>query len=210
MERSCRQWHLDKRYSSPRLSGFADFGCEDVDRKDVSVPYADFDKQRNAISEAPGVNQLGRIGTTPGLVYEQASVAPNSETPHREIGYDYLVTFDIDGADEAKGTELFRSPDAVFYLSDPIRGMLGFARDGYLNTFSHRIHKGEKATIGISGDNKSTRLLINGQVVEEMNTQKLYYNAGKDSMNYVRTLVFPLEKAGKFDSKITNLKVYKK
>ena len=178
--------------------------------KDVSVPYADFDKQRNGISEAPGVNQLGRIGTTPGLVYEQASVAPNSETPHREIGYDYLVTFDIDGADEAKGTELFRSPDAVFYLSDPIRGMLGFARDGYLNTFSHRIHKGEKATIGISGDNKSTRLLINGQVVEEMNTQKLYYNAGKDSMNYVRTLVFPLEKAGKFDSKITNLKVYKK
>ena len=164
--------------------------------KDVSVPYADFDKQRNAISEAPGVNQLGRIGTTPGLVYEQASVAPNSETPHREIGYDYLVTFDIDGADEAKGTELFRSPDAVFYLSDPIRGMLGFARDGYLNTFSHRIHKGKKATIGISGDNKSTRLLINGQVVEEMNTQKLYYNAGKDSMNYVRTLVFPLEKAG--------------
>ena len=178
--------------------------------KDVSVPYADFDKQRNAISEAPGVNQLGRIGTTPGLVYEQASVAPNSETPHREIGYDYLVTFDIDGANEAKGTELFRSPDAVFYLSDPIRGMLGFARDGYLNTFSHRIHKGEKANIGISGDNKSTRLLINGQVVEEMNTQKLYYNAGKDSMNYVRTLVFPLEKAGKFDSKITNLKVYKK
>lgn len=29
-------------------------------------------------------------------------------------------------------------------------------------------------------------------------------------MNYVRTLVFPLEKTGKFDSKITNLKVYKK
>ena len=58
-------------------------------------------------------------------MYEQASVAPNSETPHREIGYDYLVTFDIDGANEAKGTELFRSPDAVFYLSDPIRGMLG-------------------------------------------------------------------------------------
>ena len=178
--------------------------------KDTSVPYADFDRQRNAISEAPGVNQLGRIGTAPGLVYEQVSVAPGSKTPHREIGYDYLVTFDIDGVDEAKGTELFRSPDAVFYLSDPIRGMLGFARDGYLNTFSHRIHKGEKATIGISGDNKSTRLLINGQVVEEMNTQKLYYNAGKDSMNYVRTLVFPLEKAGKFDSKITNLKVYKK
>ena len=35
--------------------------------KDVSVPYADFDKQRNAISEAPGVNQLGRIGTHTGI-----------------------------------------------------------------------------------------------------------------------------------------------
>lgn len=66
-----------------------------------------------------------------------------------------------------------------FYLSDPIRGMLGFARDGYLNTFSHRIHKGEKATIGISGDNKSTRLLINGQVVEEMNTQNFTIMPGK-------------------------------
>lgn len=31
---------------------------------------------------------------------------------------------------------------------------------------------------------------------------------GKDSMNYVRTLVFPLEKAGNFNSKVQNLKVY--
>ena len=89
--------------------------------KDVSVPYANFDKQRNAISEAPGVNQLGRIGTTPGLVYEQASVAPNSETPHREIGYDYLVTFDIDGANEAKvrNCSVLRMPYFIF----PIRSV---------------------------------------------------------------------------------------
>lgn len=109
---------------------------------------------------------------------------PIAETPHREIGYDYLVTFDIDGAKKQRDTELFRSRMPYFIF--PIRSVaVGFCRDGYLNTFSHRIHKGEKATIGISGDNKSTRLLINGQVVEEMNTQKLYYNAGKDSMNYV-------------------------
>lgn len=177
--------------------------------KNPAVAYADFDKQRHRISEAPGVNQLGRIGNVAGLVYEQASVAPGSTTPHREIGYNYKVTFDIDGAAEAKGTELFRSPDAVFYLSDPIRGMLGFARDGYLNTFSYSIRKGEKKNIGISGDNKSTRLLIDGKVVEELNTQKLYFNGGKDSMSYVRTLVFPLEKAGQFKSKVTNLKVYK-
>ena len=41
-----------------------------------------------------------------------------------------------------------------------------------------------------------------------MNMQKLYFNAGKDSMNYIRTLVFPLEKAGNFNSRIENLKVY--
>ena len=29
-------------------------------------------------------------------------------------------------------------------------------------------------------------------------------------MNYVRTLVFPLEQAGEFKSKISNLKGYKK
>lgn len=177
--------------------------------KNPAVAYADFDKQRHHISEAPGVNQLGRIGNVAGLVYEQSSVTPGTTTPHREIGYDYKVTFDIDGADEAKGTELFRSPDAVFYLSDPVRGMLGFARDGYLNTFSYSIRKGEKKNIGISGDNKSTRLLIDGKVVEELNTHKLYFNGGKDSMSYVRTLVFPLEKAGQFKSKVTNLKVYK-
>lgn len=178
------------------------------DGKNATLPYAEFDKLRMLISEAPGVNQLGRIADAPGLVYEQAVVAPGSKTPYREIGYNYKVTFDVEGADETMGTELFRSPDAVFYLSDPIRGMVGFARDGYLNTFSYSVGKGEKVNIGISGDNKATRLLIDGKVVEELNTQKLYFNGGKDSMNYVRTLVFPLEKAGQFKSKITNLKVY--
>lgn len=178
------------------------------DGKNATLPYAEFNKQRMLISEAPGVNQLGRIGNAPGLVYQQAVVAPGSRTPHREVGYNYKVTFDVEGAAEAKGTELFRSPDAVFYLSDPVRGMLGFVRDGYLNTFSYSIGKGDKVNIGISGDNKTTRLLIDGRVVEELNVQKLFFNGGKDSMNYVRTLVFPLEQAGQFKSKVTNLKVY--
>lgn len=178
--------------------------------KNVTTPYTAFDELRKQIAEAPGVNQMGRISSVPGMVYEQESVAPGSTTPYREIGYNYLVSFDVEGADEAKGTELFRSPDAVFYLSDPIRGMLGFARDGYLNTFNYRIHKGDKVTIGVSGDNRSTRLHINGKVVEELNIQKRFYNGGKDSMSYVRTLVFPLEKAGEFKSKVTNLKVFVK
>lgn len=174
----------------------------------TGIPYETFNEKRALLSEAPGVNQLARIGKKPELVYERFTVAPGSTSDYPEIGYNYTVSFDITGAKESEGTELFRSPNAVFYLSDPIRGMMGFARDGYLNTFPYKVNPGEKATIQIEGDNCSTTLRVNGKVVDEMNTQKLYFNAGKDSMNYVRTLVFPLEKAGNFNSKVQNLKVY--
>lgn len=174
----------------------------------TGIPYETFNEKRALLSEAPGVNQLARIGKKPELVYERSTVAPGSTSDYPEIGYNYTVSFDITGAKESEGTELFRSPNAVFYLSDPIRGMMGFARDGYLNTFPYKVNPGEKATIKIEGDNCSTTLRVNGKVVDEMNTQKLYFNAGKDSMNYVRTLVFPLEKAGNFNSKVQNLKVY--
>ena len=174
----------------------------------TGIPYESFNDKRGLLSVAPGGNQLARIGKKPELVYERSTVAPGSTSDYPEIGYNYTVSFDITGAKESEGTELFRSPNAVFYLSDPIRGMMGFARDGYLNTFPYKVNPGEKATIQIEGDNCSTTLRVNGKVVDEMNTQKLYFNAGKDSMNYVRTLVFPLEKAGNFNSKVQNLKVY--
>lgn len=174
----------------------------------VGLPYADFDRLRQGLSEAPGVNQLGRIGRTEGLVYEVAEVRPGSSLAHEEIGYGYTVSFDLEAADEAPGTELFRSDNAVFYLADPVSGRFGFARDGYLNTFLFRPYPGEKLNVQVKGDNRSTSLLINGKPVETMDIQKRYFNGGKDSMNYVRTLVFPLKKAGSFKSKITNLKVY--
>lgn len=177
--------------------------------KSVSLPYADFENRRIDLSEAPGVNQLGRIGKSAGVVYEQAVVMPGSRLPYREIGYNYRVSFDIEVADEAKGTVLFRSPDAVFYLSDPIGGMLGFVRDNYLNTFRQNILKGESLHIAVEGDNASTRLYVNGKLVEDMGKTKLYFNDGKTSMNYLRTLFFPLEQAGDFKSEITNLKVEK-
>ena len=174
----------------------------------TGIPYETFNEKRALLSEAPGVNQLARIGKKPELVYERSTVAPGSTSDYPEIGYNYTVSFDITGAKESEGTELFRSPNAVVYLSDPIRGMMGCARDGYLNTFPYKVTPGEKAAIQIEGNNCSTTLRVNGKVVDEMNTQKLYFNAGKDSMNYVRTLVFPLEKAGNFNSKVQNLKVY--
>ena len=176
-----------------------------------SVPYEVFDKQRHTLSEAPGVNQLGILSKTPGLAYEQDIVAPNSTLPVQEIGYNYRVEFDLDGTKEAMGTELFRSKDAVFYLSDPIRGMLGYARDGYLNTFTYNVQPGQHMKIAIEGDNKATRLFINGKQVEELNIQERWMDKeGKTRIRNVRTLVFPLEKAGNFKSKISNLKVWQK
>lgn len=132
---------------------------------------------------------------------------PGTETGLKEIGYQYTVSFNITSVPEERGTELFRSPDAVFYLSDPVSGKLGFARDGYLNTFNYQFFPDEMASIAISGDEKSTRLYVNGQLKEDLNIQKRFFNGGKDSMSYVRTLVFPLEKAGNFKSTITNLEV---
>ena len=40
-----------------------------------------------------------------------------------------------------------------------------------------------------------------------MNERWVSYNGGKNKMAQVRTLAFPLRKAGLFRSKITNLKV---
>ena len=176
-----------------------------------SVPYEEFDEKRHALSEAPGVNQLGRLRKTPDMVLARLEISPNSTLPVKEIGYNYWVEFEIDGVQEAMGTELFRSKDAVFYLSDPIKGMLGYARDGYLNTFTYNVQPGQKMKIAIDGDNKATRLFINGKQVEELNIQERWMDKeGKTRIRNVRTLVFPLEKAGNFQSKITNLKVWQK
>ena len=171
--------------------------------------YTEFETKRQKLSEAPDVNQLGRIGDDENsLVYETSSITPGSELPYTEIGYDYTITFDMEAANENYGTELFRSPNAVFYLADPVKGMFGFSRDGYMNTFAFRPYPGEKISVKITGDALSTSLIINGQLNERMGNEKRYLNEAEKQNNFIRTLVFPLKNAGNFKSKITNLKVY--
>ena len=148
-----------------------------------------------------------------------------------EVGYGYRVEFTIDGADRAKGTGLFSSDNATFYLADPESGQLGFAHEGYLNKFNYRVEKGRKVTLAITGDNKKTCLYVNDKLCEELGPLTLYAMQQKDlatlqkgdatatqpivynpsaKMHYQRTLVFPLQKAGDFKSRITGVKVEQK
>lgn len=196
--------------------------------KDTKLPYAEFDSKRAELSEAPGVNELGRLGKPGSVVLEKATVNAGETLNAEEIGYNYAVTFTIDGKQEANGTELFRSANAVVYLADPDQGKLGFERDGYRNLFNYRIPAGEKHSITIEGTNKMTRLLVDGAVKEELGPKTLYVMREQDRAHYQvkgtytyepvvyqptdqiyyqRTLVFPLRKAGNFKSTITNLKV---
>lgn len=196
--------------------------------KETKLPYAEFDSKRVELSEAPGVNELGRLGKPGSVVLEKATVNAGETLNAEEIGYNYAVTFTVDGKQEANGTELFRSANAVVYLADPEQGKLGFERDGYRNLFNYRIPAGEKHTITIEGTNKMTRLLVDGAVKEELGPKTLYVMRDQDRAHYQvkgtytyepvvyqptdqiyyqRTLVFPLRKAGNFKSTITNLKV---
>lgn len=170
-----------------------------------TVPFEEFDARRKTLAEAPGVNRLALIGDG----FELDEVCPGMGLPYKEIGYDYTVSFNLEAASEDPGTELFNSGNAVFYLSDPISGKLGFARDGYLYTFNFRPYPGEKVSLAVSGDNKSTRLYVNGDFYESLDIQKRIYEGATRPTYQVRTLAFPLEKAGTFKSKVYNLKVHK-
>ena len=196
--------------------------------KNTTCSYAEFDTQRRNLSEAPGVNELGRHGTSGTIALQKDVLKPGEQLPIEEIGYDYAVSFTIEGKQEQKGTELLRSAHAVVYLSDPKEGKLGFEREGYLNTFNYRIPAGQKHTLTIEGNNKVTRLLVDGQVKEELGPKTLYIIRPQDQahyqvegtftfepevyqpsshISYQRTLVFPLRQAGQFNSVITDMKV---
>jgi len=196
----------------------------------TSMPYAEWDAKRWSLSEAPGVNWLGRLGDKKqSLVAEIAAVKAGDTLPYEEIGYDYTVSFKVKGAQEAKGTKLFSSKHTTFYLADPKGGKLGFERDGFLNTFNYRVPAGQTVELTIQGNNKMTRLLVDGKVKEELGVKPLYvindsrkanyisdpnmknvelYNTDGDKIFYQRTLVFPLRTAGQFKSTVSDLKIW--
>ena len=170
--------------------------------------FSDFDKLRQNVSEAPGLNLYGWYGNAPRQILHLKRLQPHYNTGINEIGFNYTVSFLIKPVREQKGTVLFQSRDAVFYLSDPVSGKLGFSRDGYLNTFDYTLPANQTVEIKIQGNTQNTSLYINSSLKETLNKKKMYFNQNKDSMYYVQTLVFPLQTSGDFKSSISNLKVY--
>ncbi|MBR5466515.1 MAG: family 20 glycosylhydrolase [Bacteroidaceae bacterium] len=195
----------------------------------TTLPYAQWDAKRWTLREAPGVNWLGRIGKNESLVAKFGTVKPGDTLPFEEIGYDYTVSFKVTGAKEEKGTKLFSSKHTTLYISDPREGKIGFERDGYLNTFNYRIPEGQTVEIAIQGNNKMTRLYVDGRLKEELGVKMLYVmddrrkanyisdpnmknvvlsNTDGDKIYYQRTLVFPLRNVGQFKSNVSNLKIW--
>lgn len=170
----------------------------------VSVPYDEFSSKAVLLSEAPGVNIAGRL---PQKEFIEEILKPGVESDLREVGWDYTVSFRIDGHFEPKGTVLTESTDATFYLSDPISGMIGFAQDGYLNTFDWSVREGETAIVTVRGDSKEVKLFVDGLPIAPRYPVKIYGADPKTAMNYTATLLFPLARTGLFHSAITSFKV---
>lgn len=170
-----------------------------------TVNYAKWDAGRKRLGEGPGVNELGKTEIKVPILRPNHPMGGNE---YAQIGYDYQVDFDITWDKEHQGAVLTESARAKFYLSDPISGMLGFSRDGYLFTFKHSGRPGTTEHITIKGTNKKTELWINGKLFQTLGyDEKLAADA--KPYNVVRTLVFPLGKAGRFRSAVTNFKASK-
>lgn len=191
----------------------------------VTFPWDIFDSQRKFLSEAPDVNELSRV-FAPGIkgtVYcPLQKIGPETSIDWLapEVGYDYSVTFTLHADAVERGDILFEGPTSRLYLSSPESGRLAFEREGYLNEFDYFVPIGRNVTLTICGTPHETRLYVDGNI-----RQVLYplavtcaiprwglhdvapHPQGPRKMYYQRTLVFPLQKTGKFRGTIKGLNV---
>ena len=177
--------------------------------KSGTVSYETFDQKRRSLSEAPGVNLLARPekGKRSYFVSSPKVDSPLG-LPITEIGYDYRVSFRITPGENPRGTVLFASKNAIVYLSTPEEGMLGFERDGYRYHWDYRLPIGRETAVTIEGTNRETRLYIDGQLQETLGIIVHPEDRELKGPRYwVQTLVFPLERTGRFSGRLSDLRV---
>lgn len=177
-----------------------------------TTSFADFNAKRIFLSEAPGLNMLGRpAGLKKGVQFEvkrPKQGAPLGEALN-DIGFNYRVSFDIMPLYNKKGTALFSSDYSVFYVADPENGNVGFSRDGYTFSFNYALPMAKKSTVTIEGTNNATTLYVNGEKIQTLD--RIMHPDDKEVKGYkrskVRTLVFPLKNVHEFNGTLRNLKV---
>lgn len=188
------------------------------DGTDTSVSYETFLALGKNLGEGPGLNMLGRIKGKDSLVWQYnkrlalKGGSSHIETPYKEIGYGYTVSFVINPAkDNQDDAVLFSSPDAVVKLKQQSTGKLGFSREGYHYTFNYKVPSGVWTHIAITGNNKGTSLYVNGVLADKLEGNVKVFSNGK-KMTTVQTLYFPLQFIGDkhhaFKGTLNNVKVF--
>lgn len=182
--------------------------CWNALRDTTDVAWEKWMNFASLLSDGPLTDEIGRKSMVNHIdLNPQSSIfnPKGSLFNIHQIGYPYTVEFTIDWADEKPSTVLCKSERSTFYLSDPIKGMLGFSRDGYLFTFKYKGKPGKRETIQLKGDNQGLSLYADGKLVERLKPDVAYRSDNKkSSYKIMRTLVFPLQETGDFRSKITN------
>ena len=193
----------------------------------TSVPFQQFDSKRLALSEAPGVNALGRVPGHATLSLGEVKAGQDLGLPVPEVGFGHRITFTVHCRKEDKGTVLFSGPQSTFFLSDPVSGRLGYQREQYLDVFDYTLPDEGDVELSIETTPSATTLYVNGQKRETLAEQRLYvvdkdksrYNKMPSvsvlphvwlpttSMRYLRALFFPLQKAGQYKSTVKGLQV---
>ena len=100
----------------------------------TTLPYDQFEQKKGVLSEAPGVNGMGR--TKAPMSLNEVKAGHDLGLPVSEVGFGHRITFTVDCKAEAKGSVLFYGPQSTFFLADPVTGRLGYQREDYLDTFN--------------------------------------------------------------------------
>lgn len=191
----------------------------------TTLPFDQYEQKKGVLSEAPGVNEMGR--TKAPMSLNEVKAGHDLGLPVSEVGFGHRITFTVDCKAEAKGTVLFYGPQSTFFLSDPVTGRLGYQREDYLDTFNYTLPTEGEVELTIETTPATTTLYVNGVKQETLAEQRLYVVDKEKSryekmpnvktlphvwqpttsMRYLRALFFPLQKAGAFKSNVKHLNV---
>lgn len=207
---------------------------------DTTVNFDEFSSKAKGTTEGPGLNLRGKIIGKDSLVVNlpmkgneaikklhhatyvtdgnrKVLSLKNSDSyvklPFNEIGYNYTVSFKINPSkNNAANAVLFQSNHATVKLKQGNTSNLGFSHEGKDYDFGIAIPENKWSTISITGDNNSTTLYLNGELVKKLTREKIPTGYKNDSIWIMKTLFFPLNTIGdssnSFIGKIKDLKVF--